>query len=80
MMNGIKLNIKEIIVIIVFVGSISGTYFTMKSNRDIEITKIKADQANLQIQVNKLEKSINEGITQLNKRADEIYILLINAK
>ncbi len=76
MMNGIKINIKELIAIIVFVGTISGTYFTMKSSRDIELTKIKADLANLQIQVNKLEKSINEGITQLNKRADEIYILL----
>ncbi len=78
-MKGIKLNIKEIVVIIVFASSISGTYFTMKSSRDIELTKIKADLANLQIQVNKLEKSINEGITQLNKRADEIYILLINS-
>ncbi len=62
-----KLTIKEIIAGIVFIVTISGGWVTMKANQD-----------NMQKQIDKLEKNINEKLNRIEKRTDKIYELLIN--
>ncbi|KKN55730.1 hypothetical protein LCGC14_0579400 [marine sediment metagenome] len=65
MMNGIKINIKELIAIIVFVATISGMW-----------VRQEVKQGYVEKEINRIEKNINEELTKLNARADDIYKLL----
>ncbi len=62
-----KLTLKEIIAGIVFIGTISGGWVTMKVRQD-----------NLEQRFNRLEKSINEKLNGIEKRTDKIYEILIS--
>lgn len=64
-MNGIKINIKELIAIIVFVATISGMW-----------VRQEVKQGYVEKEINRIEKNINEELTKLNARADDIYKLL----
>ena len=65
MMNGIKINIKELIAIIVFVATISGMWVRQEVKQDY-----------VEKEIDRIEKNINEELTKLNARADDIYKLL----
>jgi len=67
MMNGIKINIKELIAIIVFVATISGMWVRQE---------VKSDY--IEKSVYRIEKDFKDELTKLNKRADNIYDLLVN--
>lgn len=62
-----KLNvtIKEIIAGIIFVGTISGMW-----------VRQEVKQGYVEKEINRIEKDINEELTKLNARADDIYKLL----
>lgn len=65
-MNGIKINIKELIAIIVFVATISGMW-----------VRQEVKQSYVEKEINRIEKNINEKLTELNTRADDIYKILL---
>lgn len=63
----LKFTIKEIIAGIVVIASISGTWIAIQIKQD-----------NMQFQINKLEKTINEKLNRIENRTDKIYEILIN--
>lgn len=63
----LKFTFKEIIAGVIFIGTISGGWVAIQIKQD-----------NMQVQINKLEKSINDKLKQIDDRTDDIYKLLIN--
>ena len=81
-LDNVELNLKSVIVLILWVSSILGVYYTMKSRVDELETKTlrlenKIERNNPEILEYKVS-NIEKELTKINEKADRIQDILLN--